>query len=133
MSLDMQPHYTRISAENWFVKGEIVELTQEERAILAHVVLDPDVWVTHALATVGEKAVTAKIERWRPVYLAEKDNPDYKNRIQRDAAEKASRQPTPEQIEKATVETLIQATIREQAITALVAEGKLDQDGKMVK
>ena len=110
-----------------------MELTQEDRAILAHVVVDPDAWVAHALATVGESAVTAKIERWRPVYLTEKDKPDYKNRVARDAVEEAARQPTPEQIEKAAVEILIQTKIREQAIAVLKTEGKLDKDGNIPK
>jgi len=40
--------------------------------------------------------------------------------------------PTPEQIADRETETLIQAKIKEQAITALKAEGKLDEDGKIV-
>jgi len=74
-----------------------MELTQEERDILAHVVIDPDAWVEHALKTVGEKAVTAKVERWRPVYLTEKDLPDYKNRAERDAIEAIKPVPTAEE------------------------------------
>jgi len=68
-----------------------VELTLEGKAVLAHVVVDPDAWVEHALKTVGESAVKAKIERWKPEYLAQKDLPDYKNRAERDAAEIANR------------------------------------------
>jgi len=63
-----------------------MELSTEDRAVLAHVVVDPDVWVAHALATVGEAAVIAKIERWKPEYLAQKDLPGYKNRKERDAS-----------------------------------------------
>jgi len=64
-----------------------MEITIEDKAILAHVVIDPDAWVEHALATIGEKAVTAKIERYRAEYLAKKDLPDYMNRAERDAFE----------------------------------------------
>ena len=109
-----------------------MELSIEDKAILAHVVIDPDAWVSHALTTVGERAVTAKIERWRPHYEAEKDKPGYMNRVQRDAEEEAKRQPTSEQIAAQAKEALIQAKIREQAISALVAEGKLTLDGKIV-
>ena len=40
--------------------------------------------------------------------------------------------PTPEQIAEQEKETLIQAKMREQAITALKFEGKLTADGKIV-
>lgn len=64
-----------------------MELTAEDRAILAHVVVDPDAWTAHALATVGEWAVMNKINKYRADYLAEKDLPGYKNRADRDAME----------------------------------------------
>lgn len=41
-------------------------------------------------------------------------------------------QPTPEQIAEREREALIQAKIREQAISALTAEGKLTADGKAI-
>jgi hypothetical protein len=41
--------------------------------------------------------------------------------------------PTPEQIEKAATEALIQSKIREQAITALKIEGKLTVDGMVTR
>ena len=106
-----------------------MELTQEERAILAHVVLDPDAWVAHALATVGEDAVWAKIERWRRYYEAEKEKPEYKNRVARDEAEAELRKPD---IEAMKTEALIQAKMREQAVAALQVEGKLTAEGKVV-
>ncbi len=62
-----------------------MKLSTEDKAILSHVVIDPDAWVAHALATVGEEAVTAKIERYRDKYLAQKDLPDYKTRAEREA------------------------------------------------
>ena len=44
-----------------------MELTQEEKAVLAHVVINPDLWVENAIkSTAGESAVMAKIERCRP-------------------------------------------------------------------
>lgn len=65
-----------------------MELTAEDRAVLAHVVIDPDTWVAHALATVGEQAVIAKIEKYRADYLAQKDSPDYKTRAEREEISK---------------------------------------------
>lgn len=64
-----------------------MELTIEERAILAHVVIDPDAWVSHAIATVGEWAVQAKIAKYRADYLAKKDLVGYKNRADSEIAE----------------------------------------------
>ena len=61
-----------------------MELSVEDKAILAHVVIDPDAWVSHALETVGEPAVTAKIERYRADYLAKKDLPGYQTRAERE-------------------------------------------------
>jgi hypothetical protein len=62
-----------------------MELSTEDRAILAHVVIDPDAWVAHAIETVGEQAVTAKIEKYRADYLAQKDLAGYKTRAEREA------------------------------------------------
>lgn len=59
-------------------------LSNEQRAILAHVVVDPDAWVAHALATIGEDAVQKKIERYRADYLASKKKPGYKPRAERE-------------------------------------------------
>jgi hypothetical protein len=68
-----------------------MELSVEERAVLAHVVIDPDVWVARAEATFGkEKALEClreKVARWKPDYnsklLAQGKN--YKTRIEREA------------------------------------------------
>lgn len=64
-----------------------MQLTDEERAVLAHMVIDPDAWITHALATVGEAAVRAKIANRRPEYLAARValGAAYKTRAERDA------------------------------------------------
>ena len=59
-------------------------LSVEDKAILAHIVMDPDAWVSHALITVGEWAVTAKIEKYRADYLAKKDLPGYQSRAERE-------------------------------------------------
>jgi len=61
-----------------------MELSIEDKAILAHVVIDPDAWIEHALATVGEQAVTAKIEKYKADYLAKKDLPGYQTRAERE-------------------------------------------------
>ena len=61
------------------------KLTDEEMAIIGHVVVDPEAWVQHAYATVGPEAVEAKIARYRPEYEAAKDVEGYKNRAARDA------------------------------------------------
>jgi len=62
-----------------------MELTDEDRAVLADVVRDPDAWVEHALTIPnGELAVWAKVLKYRPGYLARKDLPGYLNRAERD-------------------------------------------------
>ena len=62
-----------------------MKLSIEDKAILAHVVIDPDAWVEHAIATIGEWAITAKIEKYRDDYLAKKDLPGYQTRAEREA------------------------------------------------
>jgi len=62
-----------------------MNLSIEDRAIIGHVVIDPDAWVANALATAGEWAVTAKIDRYRADYLAKKDLPGYQTRAEREA------------------------------------------------
>jgi len=66
-----------------------MKFSEEDKAVLAHVVLDPDAWLAHAVKTFGEEKATVflkqKVDRWRPEYLAQKDLPDYKNRVERDA------------------------------------------------
>lgn len=64
-------------------------LTDNERAVLAHVVVDPDAWWTHAneaeRKTPAEEALAAKVDRWQAAYDAEKDDPGYQTRAQREA------------------------------------------------
>jgi len=90
-----------------------MKLSNEDRAILAHVVPDPDVWVAHALTKVGEKAVMLKIDKWRPDYLAAKNEPNYMTRAQRDAYK------SPEQIaeESARQAAALVAAAKAQSIT----------------
>ena len=61
------------------------KLTDDEIAILGHIVVDPQAWAQHAYATVGPEAVEAKIARYRPEYEAAKAVEGYKNRAARDA------------------------------------------------
>lgn len=67
-------------------------LTDDERAVLAHVVLDPDEWWEHANTAPNipkpEAALAAKVAAWRPVYAAAlaKDGANYKTRAQKEAA-----------------------------------------------
>jgi len=65
--------------------GDGIILSAEDKAVLAHVVVDPDEWVSHALKTVGKQAVTAKIEKYRADYLLKKDLPGYQTRAEREA------------------------------------------------
>ena len=69
-----------------FLSDKTMTLTQEELAIIGHVVIDPNAWVAHALETVGESAVIEKIARYRAAYLAEKERlgDAYKNRVERE-------------------------------------------------
>ena len=66
-----------------------MQLTEHQRAVLAHVVVDVDAWVAHAEAAVGEEAVRAKISRHELAYVeaAAVQGGAYKTRAQRDEAE----------------------------------------------
>ncbi len=67
-------------------------MTTEQRAVLAHVVIDPDAWLDHAVAALGTKAAQSaletKVSRWRPRYEQERtaNGASYQTRAQRDAA-----------------------------------------------
>lgn len=63
-----------------------MNLTSEQLAILAHVVIDPQGWADHAADTVGPNAVLAKIEKYRTEYEAAVVLPGYKTRAEREAA-----------------------------------------------
>lgn len=64
----------------------MLTLTDEQRAVLAHVVVDPDAWVAHAVEVIGEWAVYEKLEKHRDAYMEAFALPEYKNRVERDAA-----------------------------------------------
>ena len=61
-----------------------MELSEEDRAVLAHVVVNVDEWVGNAIAVVGEIAVTDKIDAYRAEYLQAVELPGYKVRADRD-------------------------------------------------
>lgn len=70
-------------------------LTQDEINVLAHSVVDPEVWWAHAQeynATQGQAEVTLlnKINRLRPEYDLVKDNPEYQTRKEFEDAKAAT-------------------------------------------
>ena len=72
------------------------DLTADERVVLAHVVEDPDGWWAHCQNVAGDKAedhLLAKLNKWHQSYLDAKDDPEYKNRAEREAIERAKPQP----------------------------------------
>ena len=63
-------------------------LTDNERCVLAHVVVDPDGWWEHATnwpKIDEEAALAAKVARWKPSYDGECHQPDYKTRAVKQA------------------------------------------------
>ena len=103
-----------------------MELTQEERDILAHVVVDPDAWVAHAVSVRGEeqavKDLAAKVARWKPEYEKAKESIDYKTRAERDAIENIKPVPTEEQLYEAQIKTKEAEILKRQAIAEITAE-----------
>lgn len=65
-------------------------LSDEDLAIIGHIVVDPVAWAEHAHGDLQANPVRAKIEKYRNEYLAARAQlgPDYKNRAQRDEAER---------------------------------------------
>ena len=61
-----------------------MEISEEDRAVLAHAVVNVDEWVENAIITVGEAAVTEKIDAYRSEYLRAVELPGYKPRAERD-------------------------------------------------
>jgi hypothetical protein len=70
-------------------------MTNEQREVLAHVVLDPEAWEAHAIETFGaERAaemLAAKVARWRGNYEAAKVVANYKPRRKREEDEEKAR------------------------------------------
>jgi len=68
-------------------------LTDLERAVLAHVVVDPDAWWEHACTcgiSIGpEAALSAKVSRWAPEYVNERNRlgSEYKTRAEVEEAQ----------------------------------------------
>ncbi len=66
-------------------------MTEEQRAVLAHVVIDPDAWYDHAISVFGRQkareCLVEKVDRWRPSYedaLAQ-EGAGYRARAEREA------------------------------------------------
>lgn len=65
-------------------------LTDEQRAVLAHIVIDPDAWLAHAVDTfgpdAGERFLAAKVAGATPDYLAARAalGADYRTRAERE-------------------------------------------------
>lgn len=68
-------------------------MTDEQRAVLAHVLVDPDAWYAHAVEALGEaraaEALAAKVARWQPLYDQASAAPGYLPRAQRPDQEPA--------------------------------------------
>jgi hypothetical protein len=68
----------------------MITLTEEQRTVLNHVVMDADKWIQSAITNSGEEKaqvnLLAKVERWQPIYLAEKEKlgENYKTRAERE-------------------------------------------------
>ena len=59
-----------------------MKLTDEQLAVLNHIVLDGQAWADHA----NEKSMLAKVDKYKQSYL-DAQGPDYKTRQQRDDAD----------------------------------------------
>ena len=66
-------------------------LTENERAVLAHVVHRPDLWWEIAseanLSMTAEEALAAKVAKYQPDYAAASGEPGYQTRLERDIAD----------------------------------------------
>ena len=66
-------------------------LTENERAVLAHVVHRPDIWWKIAseakLNMTAEEALAAKVAKYQPDYAAASGQPGYQTRLERDIAD----------------------------------------------
>ena len=71
-------------------------MTPEQRTVLAHVVVDPDAWYSHAISHFGqEKAdefLAAKVRRYQSECEVAMAKPDYKTRAEREAMAESERQ-----------------------------------------
>lgn len=68
----------------------MLNLSDENRAVLAHIVLDPDAWLAHAAETFGAEVaaehLAAKVARWTKDYESAKAElgGEYKTRAERE-------------------------------------------------
>lgn len=82
-----------------------ITMTSEQRAVLAHVVIDPDAWLAHAEDVGGEeaaqKALDAKVERWQADYESAVAiyGDEYLTRAEREA--QAQQPPAPDPVSAA--------------------------------
>jgi hypothetical protein len=60
-------------------------ITDEQKAILAHGIIEVDSWLERTIGSPYEHEIKYQLNRLTPLYEAEKDKPDYKT-----AAEKAA-------------------------------------------
>ena len=86
-------------------------LTDEEQAILAHVVVSPLNWAEHAFTAEGLQAVNDKIEKYRDEYLTASVLPGYQTRAEKEAAKKAAL----EAADKQAFDDAVAAAVREAA------------------
>ena len=75
-------------------------MKQDQKDVLADVVVDPDAWDAHQRAhfinkygvekgtAIADANLEAKVARWKPQFEQRKGRQDYKMRAQRDAIEK---------------------------------------------
>lgn len=75
---------------------------QENQSVLKHCLVDPDAWVAHATATVGEWAVEEKINKYRDDYLKHKYDDDYQTRAEREVPP----EPTQAQIKQSLINAI---------------------------
>lgn len=71
-------------------------MTQDQRDILSHIVVDPDAWYQHVLAKFGKERADVmldeKCQRHATAAQSERSNPGYKNRAEREAEHEAQQQ-----------------------------------------
>lgn len=98
-------------------------VSDEDLAVIAHVVPDAEAWVQHAFDNLGASAVRAKIDKYRDVYVADKARlgPGYKSRAARDAEAAASRQAEEQAVAQRLAEgAAVAATAQQAAFNAAV-------------
>ena len=108
-----------------------MDLTEEQNAILTHCIVDPQAWIDNAVDKVGEWAVLEKIEKNRDDYLLHKDDPDYKNRAERDAADEAARVSAQAELINQQRQALNFQAVTNDKINLLLKKGKVSEAIKL--